>query len=527
MLDYAIRMENLTDGKEKPPFSILHGERFLLYHFYHDFWSHKPEVNDISKYVYLYELIKCQLRREMVQVNMIAGLGNFKDYDHRKSLFVDEGLTLTALKFAVQSSLENRKDGIEVRIMPQTDRDRYRKIINDEYHQCIFCQNDYFSKNELEERMSFVVHFSKSKCDINNRFSRLRGDLKRQAECLGRDVFNKVGFERLVGIDVAGAETNCRPEVYAHTYRYLRLQGIENFTYHVGEDFYDLTDGLRAIEEAVRFLHLDEKCRLGHCIALGSDAKRYYGQRYRTVIMPKQILLDNLVWLKAMTDKYQVVMSKNLEKEINDWIVKLYAEIGYHESFDILSYNRSMLMRGDEIRAFTICTSDWQSTYQDPTICNEVRADQKAKNIVNDYFQDGTVYKNGFGTSVTFKIPTGYEKVIKHVQNKLIKMIFDKEICIETNPTSNLRVGRLDRYEWHPVFRFKGVTPSRHRQLKVTVNTDDKGVFATSLEREFSLLAISLSKQKVKGNHNKWSKNSIFKYIGRLAQAGPKYRFKK
>lgn len=104
-------------------------------------------------------------------------------------------------------------------------------------------------------------------------------------------------------------------------------------------------------------------------------------------------------------------------------------------------------------------------------------------------------------------------------------MIYTKGICIETNPTSNLRVGRLDRYDNHPIFRFSN-TSILHRNLKVTVNTDDKGIFETSLERELALLAISQWKQKNKNGRNKWKSTSVYKYIGKLAQNGAHYRFK-
>lgn len=40
-------------------------------------------------------------------------------------------------------------------------------------------------------------------------------------------------------------------------------------TYHTGEDFLDIVDGLRAIDEALLFLQMEKGERLGHAMALG------------------------------------------------------------------------------------------------------------------------------------------------------------------------------------------------------------------------------------------------------------------
>ena len=69
-------------------------------------------------------------------------------------------------------------------------------------------------------------------------------------------------------MDACSQEIACRPEVFAPAFRYLRYMAVAErsclmpevpplrFTYHVGEDFLDVTDGLRAIDEAVRYLRL-------------------------------------------------------------------------------------------------------------------------------------------------------------------------------------------------------------------------------------------------------------------------------
>ena len=68
-------------------------------------------------------------------------------------------------------------------------------------------------------------------------------------------------------------------------------------TYHAGEDFLDLVDGLRAIDEAVRFLALQRGDRIGHGLALGVEPAIHYRFKGRNIVLPKQVRLDDLVWV--------------------------------------------------------------------------------------------------------------------------------------------------------------------------------------------------------------------------------------
>ena len=59
---------------------------------------------------------------------------------------------------------------------------------------------------------------------------------------------------------------------------------------------------------------------------------------------------------------------------------------------------------------------------------------------------------------------------------------------VESNPTSNLMIGPFDMYKELPTMKLsKG-------NVNVSVNTDAKGVFSTSLYTEYSLLALAMQK---------------------------------
>ena len=73
----------------------------------------------------------------------------------------------------------------------------------------------------------------------------------------------------------------------------MRLQ----LTYHAGEDFLDIIDGLRAIDEAIIFCGLERGCRIGHALALGINPQDYYEYKNQKIILTKQVLLDDLAWM--------------------------------------------------------------------------------------------------------------------------------------------------------------------------------------------------------------------------------------
>lgn len=530
ILDYAIIAQNVSKQSESSPFMVYHGERCILYKFYKDYWGGTDRSRGIAKFVFLYELIKNQFRRELVQVNEQIGLGNFQEFNGRKNIFVPSELNLVSKRHAVQTAMTDEQDGIEVRIPPQNTVRNYLQLMNATYERHIFGGGEYTTVESLKKRMTFVVHFIKEKSESDNRYAKLRDKIKQKAELLIEGVFKEEErrgiAHRVVGVDAAGCETNCRPEVFAHLYRYCKKSGMINLTYHAGEDFYDITEGLRSIEEAVRFLQLEKGNRLGHCLALGVNAKKYYAQRHGRILMPRQILLDNLVWLVKQAERFHIGMEKGIKEPILEEIYKLYGEIGYHLPFDLNSYYRSMLLRGDDIVQYRSGFSNWVTTAIDDSLfATEARMDNNSQQLCFEYFNDSTVYINGFKQADEFKVPFRYDVLISKLQNKMMDWIRRIGICIETNPTSNIRIGGIDRYDEHPIYRFIRVGCLKRSNLIVTVNTDDKGIFSTSLQREFSLLACALTKQRIKGVRCKWADGKIYNYVGRLASAGKINRF--
>ncbi len=64
---------------------------------------------------------------------------------------------------------------------------------------------------------------------------------------------------------------------------------------------------------------------------------------------------------------------------------------------------------------------------------------------------------------------------------ELIKYLHDQQIPVEINVTSNVRTGSCESYEAHPLRQYFD------EGLLVTLNTDDPGLFETTLSREYQI----------------------------------------
>ena len=314
ILDYALRWADCKNGLIDHPNRLLSGERSFLYRCFRACFDGTFD-RETQDWFYLYLLIKENFRAEMIQVNRQVGFYNFMEYQARKDVVFDSFpvYQAEAVRLSVNANqLEQAISRFEVRIAPKSTPHQMRSQI---------LKTEDFIKaggpQLADQRVFYVYHFIKfpdygALSIAAPRNHAVRRDCKSKAEALAYALqYDSVVNSRVVGIDAANLEIGCRPEVFATAFRFLRslsprkgdtFAGQKIFpnihvTYHVGEDFLDIADGLRAIDEAIRFLLLGRGDRIGHALALGIDPELHYTFKRNRIILPKQDLLDNLVWL--------------------------------------------------------------------------------------------------------------------------------------------------------------------------------------------------------------------------------------
>lgn len=525
-LDYAITEELAEADDCATPNCVYAGERQIEYLFYKEYLKERPTMKgEWTEMFYLYELIKNHFRRECVFANELAGLDFYNAFQSRTGLFSKAMESISNI-YSVQTGFRKDKDDhLESRITSNT-----MGLSTETYGKSLFSHDAYLEEDEMDERLSFVVQLTKRKSKKETDKSRYYGkrtEIHEEFNQIGLFVENKQNAYEITGIDVGGMELQYRPEVFAHAIRAGKAIGY-GVTYHVGEEYYDLVDGMRAIWEIIQFTDSDPIDRLGHCLALGVHAKEYYENKHHTLSLPKQILLDNLVWLCCYSKENGIRISGKQSKTLKEKAKALYDEIGYGRYVKELTmedYYQSLQLRSDEADPDEGLDVWSRTAMLDTPAASKARTNENAVRLNEAFNVDEDIISNGRKTE-SWKCVEGYGGIVGKVQKKMRRYVNEKIKCIEGCPSSNLQIGKLGRYDRHPAIRYylnpdvKAFWPFlRQQKMNFAICTDAKGVFATSLVNELSLLALAAEKKYG------WNKKIASSFEDLVTQ-GNKYRFK-
>lgn len=540
---------------ERRLFYPLAGEQRLIYSLLLAIYKGDEKITPYMDIVYAYFLIYCKIRSELTQVNNRVGFGNFLAYQDRKETFTEHYPEYGDLrtKIAQQAVLLNPQIvSFEGRLSPdKTPLKLIDKIVQlQNQAETPFTDNEVLRQkliNASKNKLHYVLHFPKksSAYSLNDeelllpRDSDLRKKIELQAKSIieARKINPEV-MSIISGIDACSNEIDCRPEVFAPEFRHMRQYryAFDEFiskyplpnlriTYHAGEDFLDPIDGIRAIDEAISLLEMKGGDRLGHALALGIDCEDWYHLKHHTVLLKKQALLDNLVWLYGKMHHYNIQNSA-AEDQIFKWFKKLYTYI-YTNSLseptksliyavDVMDYYASLNLRGnDPIIYFHNPEGSREERIKfEEALKNTELEPWKIKksaglnydpisNALYHYYHFDNNMKCKSDERIEFYVPKCIIDVVCFIQEKMQYDISNRNIGVECNPSSNFLIGTFKDYLKHPIFKFNNkylFSPSDKRaminnpRISASINTDDLGVFDTSLENEYALIACALEK---------------------------------
>lgn len=522
LIDYAITDDLVTEQFEASPYCVYAGERQIEYAFFREYQRSQPSKlkGPWCELFFLYELIKTHLRREFVFANEMSGLDSFIGFGARSALFTTQIQSICNLS-SIQTSIRPDKDDyLESRITYDS-----WNLPKGEYWKGLFADGLFLEEKELKKRLTLVVQLTRGwkqpgeHKDGRHHFKRVL--IHEQYKKLTKYIDDGESLYQIVGIDVGGMELYYRPEVYAHVLRAGKKIGL-NVTYHVGEEFFDIADGLRAIWEIIQYAKIGRGDRLGHCLALGVMPREYYKRKYSTLTMPKHLLLDNVVWILVIARQHRILMKPVLRNQLEEIATGLYHEMGYDRylaALNLEDYFESILLRSDEANEDD-GLDVWSLTAElDSAPAVKARSNANAVTLHKAYRLNEELIERG-EKPYTARFDNEYVKLMMKIQKVMIKMVINTGVCIETCPSSNLQVGKLERYDSHPSIKYYLNPLSKNKVLNFAVCTDDKGTFSTSLSNEFSLIALAATKGK--GWNTKLEKD-----FEQLISQGNKYRFKK
>lgn len=496
-------VEIVTDDYAKPvresnsPYSYQAGERWLMYKALHTINGQPGAPKELAEWFYLYMLIKILFRRECVQMNMRIGLNNYNQY-YGKFNISD---TIVAdvkkkLDYIYETSVSATDDSLEVRGSVNS----LNHTIG-QYHKHLHLLGTFYKKPSGKDDSIAAL-----RVDLKKKADDFIAIIKQNQQILHDDLNDsKSVINPIVGLDTTGSDLTAHPDVIAPYIRYVREKtGLENFTYHIAEDFMDVVDGLRALDELITFVGSPTKLRLGHASALGVNIKQFYTERKRNVLCTRQCLLDNLVWLYAMNKNGDKSVLQKLHDEASPLFSVLYAEF----PFNIDTYRMSMLLRSDVHDETTMPGVSECVLYCQTKGCCDARNIPEVKELCNKYQEVGLCDTE----TILYRMPEEFIDLVENARLNLLDKINKGGFEIESCPTSNLIIGPFDMYINLPTFTFL------YNKICVSVNTDTKGIFATSLYLEFSLLACALKKGRC-------NDQVILQMITRLLQNNEKQKF--
>lgn len=595
ILDYALLESTPYLEKDKNVNGILSGERWFLYAMFRSIYAKDSEMRKYYNYFYAYLVIKGTIRSELVQTNITIGFDNFERYQNRKEDFIEKtAFEDCYLKMAVRGTLLNQNIRyLEARITPRGEARSNKSYISR-------LEGIIDKEKELEDRYFYVFHFVKEKDQIDHsegdlrcRHYRKRKSLRKQAQAIAqfREKYPRQA-SRVKGIDTCAKEIGCRPEVFAQVYRFLGnhivnleekeerniLLGGKSFqkagqlglTYHIGEDFLDIVDGLRAIDEAVHFLKLGCGTRFGHALVLGIDVEEHYNIKKNRILISQQDYLDNLVWMYFKIKKFRLDGYESLliflEQEYEKYFRIVYGNYicdgmfygtiqaarahfrnecsneaaagGYcnsHFYFRMPTYYAAWKLRGDNPQCYRNGyfeeideKTEWNRYSVNRTYPLDYKSRYNAECAYLYYlYHYCSAAKEEGQRVVEVKVDHQFVQCAKELQLKMRDWVAKKGVGIETNPSSNYLISSFRRYDKHPIFDFYnlGLTAKWEElencpQMLVCINTDDQGIFSTYLENEYALLALALEKSLDENGEHKYNRSMIYQWINNVREMG-------
>jgi len=324
-------------------------------------------------------------------------------------------------------------------------------------------------------RLGFVVHFIKKGHDDQNR---------EEAEATVRHLMALLAdFPWLrpyvVGLDAAGQERSSSPRVFGPAFQRMeasasRFRVIDHipeislgYTFHVGEDVPDLLTGLRHMDEVITLLLPKDGGRLGHALALADDPSGFYNRRGGYTEPPVTTHLLDLVWAwSRLNEVPDLDHSGRALERISRAIFRCARD----------HCQGATSITKDSIRR---CADKMEMELPQNHGSNGPRTIRSERELLDELGVPRTLR---WSQTLTIRPDDTELELLGVLQRWLRTYASRQRICLEVNPTSNLIVNGYRSYADLPYHTLVD------DDLPVSLNTDDPGLFMTTLAGEFTAM---------------------------------------
>lgn len=356
------------------------------------------------------------------------------------------------------------------------------------------------TKKPAGPESAWLIHFKRESHDHRLPLygSAIR-KMENEADQIGRALASKPSrLKKLRGIDICGVEEDQPLWVSAETLRRVRLHsrkiagqhpgfGLEplRLTAHAGEDFIWLTSGMRAIAEPFHWKLIERGDRIGHGIAITFEPEEWWQRREGQVIWLKKV--DRLLDLAFLAE-----YAKKLNTEQEEWLSEEIRRIFLTLNLD----TEPELKAVSQIDPVKTAKEIWSCLGSRMT-----RVLMETPHWIYDANQPhlkwihSLLWRHDLQKLAVEAIPVKVEgarnecELLVEARKQLIREVARWQVCIESNPSSNLVVGGLDSMGAAQDFLQR--RPTRNEEGKIetltwTISTDDPITFSTTLADEYA-----------------------------------------
>lgn len=426
-----------------------------------------PESEKVAKSFHHYLLILGLANSLLVQQPECFGFEQFQKYTSNNMREISEAKYVQRF-FQMSGNQLDYLRKIEGRFSPKEQEIKNNRLI-DKIRKGWECFNkEQRTLGIPESKLCLVAHFIKKgdQQKENIRFKKLRLEVRKKAEALIslHNSGSKNG-KAIVGIDAAASELDTPPEVFAPAFRELRDNGFQHFTYHAGEDFYHLLGGLRAIYEAITFLDLQRGDRIGHAAATGINPNIWYKNVGDKLVVRKGAYMDDLLFAYYLASTPEGEALQPLMPRLSMRIMELANEV----------YGSK-----DNLPAFM---SAWKDRAEDI-----IELDRTGKldsyPLLKLYHTKDCAER--YNVPIEVDIYEILDEVALHkVQLAVLKIMHQREIVIETLPTSNVFIGNHRAFDTYHLANWLKWEEEGNAIPPIVIGTDDAGIFATNIYNEY------------------------------------------
>ena len=446
-----------------------------------------------------YLRIKTAVFRLLVHPPGERGLANFVEHFKQIKVYAPESALLRPVAY-VEPGL--RVHAVERRVAP----DAWPEACERWDH-----EDGARPASEPAQEKAWLVHFQRSGHRpgalplFGDAIRQMNGDANRMIRAVAAQPRR---LNTLRGIDVAGVEVDQPLWVSAGILRRVRARSSEiaglrpglklqplRLTLHTGEDFDWLTSGVRAVAEPFHWKLIERGDRIGHGIAITFEPREWWKRKEGQVFEVK--VFDRLLDLAFLA----VYTERDRSEEQNKWLAQqirvIVKELRFKEKPDGASAAETDLVQ----TAKEVWRALGDRTMRRLASGAGRRGDlgKLHEEWIHAYLWNRSTQKRAHRT-IWMKVDNDRgdlritsqrteRDLLVIARRRLIREVARWQVCIESNPSSNLIVGGLEAMGAAQDFLQR--RPTRHdlheaETLTWTISTDDPITFSTTLADEYA-----------------------------------------